>query len=558
MQCIRFRTIMNIKIMVKNMQKSRRGKHRLLNVLLFSSALLFSLYAMPAVVSATPANFSNSFVAADNAGLNPQNSGGFGVDEFTGAFGYSYPIALPPGRAQLQPDLALQYNHQLRNAGSMVGYGWQLNIPYIQRDNRFGADEVYDHESFLLSLKGSSSLVPISVDGNGYGTYGKKTENDFSKIEFSSSDTWVLTDTVGVVYTFGSQAATRQDNPADSDQIYKWMLEEVRDPNDNFVRYEYYKDSGQIYPKKIFYTGHNTTDGIFEVAFEPFASGSPTENNILTTSYQAGFPVKTKFLLDSIDVKIDGELTTSYELEFTSGQDKYLLDVVTPKFYEHTTPNIKDQVAFNYSHATTTYALAESGYYTLPNNLDDDPGLGLKNDMFFDFNGDSLTDYVRATCDTDGDVTVDAWENDGVAGWATSTPYSAFIDGSYACTKLYGAYHTMPVAFANLNGDNLVDMLTDDDFYINTGSGWATSTANLPVSLQHSTGVGQAPANQVIFRDMNADGYDDILYNQHPGNTTAKVDVYIRDESSGDWDLDTDYTLSVSLGASDCLTKGGD
>jgi len=45
------------------------------------------------------------------------------------------------------------------------------------------------------------------------------------------------------------------------------MLEEVRDLNDNYIKYEYYKNDGQIYPSKVKYTGYNTTDGIFEVEF---------------------------------------------------------------------------------------------------------------------------------------------------------------------------------------------------------------------------------------------------------------------------------------------------
>jgi len=354
------------------------------------------------------ASFANNFVGPDNAGLSPRNSGDFGVDELTGAFSYSYPIKLPPGRGGLQPDLALQYNHQLKNVGSMTGYSWHLNIPYVQRDNRFGVDEIYSHNSFLLSLNGGSELVPISVNGSGQGTYGKRIENDFSKIELTTQNKWLVTDKFGTLYTFGTSTSTRVVNPTDSTKIFKWMLEEVRDTNDNFIRYEYYKDSNQIYPKKIFYTGHASTDGVFVIEFKPF-DGSPTENNVVTTSYESGFEVKTKFLLDSIDGKIDGTLKISHDLQYTQSHDekKFLLSNIVPKFYDGATPHTKDELNFDYSSATTTYHLvADPDYYDLPYALDDDPGSTLQSDVFLDFDSDSLTDYARVICETDGDIEI--------------------------------------------------------------------------------------------------------------------------------------------------------
>ena len=507
------------------------------------------------------ASFANNFVGPDNAGLSPRNSGDFGVDELTGAFSYSYPIKLPPGRGGLQPDLALQYNHQLKNVGSMTGYSWHLNIPYVQRDNRFGVDEIYSHNSFLLSLNGGSELVPISVNGSGQGTYGKRIENDFSKIELTTQNKWLVTDKFGTLYTFGTSTSTRVVNPTDSTKIFKWMLEEVRDTNDNFIRYEYYKDSNQIYPKKIFYTGHASTDGVFVIEFKPF-DGSPTENNVVTTSYESGFEVKTKFLLDSIDVKIDGTLKISHDLQYTQSHDekKFLLSNIVPKFYDGATPHTKDELNFDYSSATTTYHLvADPDYYDLPYALDDDPGSTLQSDVFLDFDSDSLTDYARVICETDGDIEIEAWTNDGVDGWATSTPYSLSLNSAYSCDTSGGTFNTMPVAFANLNGDHLVDMLIDDDFfYINTGTTWQQTTSTLPVDLQDSTASGQPPADQVIFRDMNGDGYDDLILNSHPNNHEAAIEVYIRDESTGDWDPDNDYDLSVDMNNSDCLVNGGD
>src|SRR5690349_20063880 len=56
------------------------------------------------------------------------------VDGSSGAFTQKIQLDIPPGRSGLQPDLSLQYNSQSA-ADGIVGYGWSLSIPYIQRLN---------------------------------------------------------------------------------------------------------------------------------------------------------------------------------------------------------------------------------------------------------------------------------------------------------------------------------------------------------------------------------------------------------------------------------------
>jgi hypothetical protein len=91
------------------------------------------------------------------------------------------------------------------------------------------------------------------------------------------------------------------------------MLEEVRDLNDNYISYEYFKDNGQIYPSKITYTGHGATDGIYEVDF----AGS--YNPDIATTTATGFPVKTYYKISEISVKANGELVRDYSLTYANG-----------------------------------------------------------------------------------------------------------------------------------------------------------------------------------------------------------------------------------------------
>jgi RHS repeat-associated protein len=72
------------------------------------------------------------------------------VDGASGAFTQSLPLDIPPGRNGLQPDVTLDYNSQ-RTQDSIVGYGWQLSIPYIQRLNKTGSQNLYSSNAYFSS-----------------------------------------------------------------------------------------------------------------------------------------------------------------------------------------------------------------------------------------------------------------------------------------------------------------------------------------------------------------------------------------------------------------------
>ena len=141
----------------------------------------------------------------------------------------------------------------------------------------------------------------MSIDANG-GHSSKVDNGEFFDYEYASStDTWIVKDKQGTVYTFGATINSRQDDLGDPTKVFKWMLEEIRDTNDNFIRYEYYKDNGQIYPYKIFYTGHSTTDGIFEVEFLREA------RNDNLNSFATGFNVYNDYRINEIEISVNNQ-----------------------------------------------------------------------------------------------------------------------------------------------------------------------------------------------------------------------------------------------------------
>src|SRR5262249_43099970 len=154
------------------------------------------------------------------------------------------------------PDLKLNYSSQGRDNVSPFGIGWSASIPFIERINRYGVDKLYATSSIQVYYSSFSGELASTTSTS---TFAAKIEKgDFIKYTYSNNS-WLAIDKASTTYRFGTTTAGREDDPNDSSRIYRWMLQEVRDANDNSTTYEYTKDSGNIYPSKIKYTFSSST-----------------------------------------------------------------------------------------------------------------------------------------------------------------------------------------------------------------------------------------------------------------------------------------------------------
>ncbi len=327
--------------------------------------------------SSTSGNSSNSSSNQKQIILNP--------NDINGPLTYDYPITVPPGRNGLQPDLKLNYNSQLSGEESAFGYGWSVSIPYIERINRKGTDKLYTESYFNSSLSGE--LVLISGT-----SYGSKIDNgEFLKYDFSNNS-WLVTDKKGTKYKFGYSAASRQDNPADSTKVFKWMLEEIRDTNDNYIKYEYFKDQGQIYPSRIVYTGSGAIDGIFEVTFLREANSGAVKN------YRTGFAITSNYRVNEIDTKVNGNWVKKYILGYQNANTS------THSLLNSITESGQDELGNTTSLPATTF-----NYQTINRNWTQDNSWSLPLPFYYgnnnalaqsirvaDINGDGLPDIIKS------------------------------------------------------------------------------------------------------------------------------------------------------------------
>lgn len=509
------------------------------------------------------------------------------VDKASGGLSYGYPLTLPPGRNGLDPKLALEYSSQENDQGNLFGYGWNINIPYIKRINKTGIEKLYTDNYFYSSLSGDLVLVSGT-------TYAPKVEDGRFLTYTFDGTYWTVKSKDGSVYKFGYNAGARQNNSGDT-KTFKWMLEEERDTNNNYIKYEYYKNGGQIYPDTITYTGNASTDGIFTVVFS-----RASRNDAVTQDFGV-FDVTTSYRINEIQAKINGTWTRKYTLGYSNGDNsqRSLLTSITESGQdESSNTTTLAPVEFTYQVATTSGAdwVSDSAWSTAPSStLNTLPKYGT---IVADVNDDGLPDLMESWRSYGTDVWYKGtYLNDGDGTWTQDTnltppiefanenpttekgvraadvnadgltdiiqSYSGlskvyinqgtswYLDTNWvpSCTFVSYTYGDVGCRLLDINGDDLPDFVSavgDNDgnapittsVYLNTGSGWSSSSGwSIPVDLRFGA----------MLVDYNGDGLVDILkgYKNPESNPTISIQEAYKNNGDKTWSSDTSYTPPV-------------
>ncbi|WP_109507300.1 SpvB/TcaC N-terminal domain-containing protein [Nocardioides speluncae] len=247
----------------------------------------------------------------------------------------SYPLEVPPGRAGLEPELAVGYNSAA--GGSWTGLGWNLTTPTITIDTRWGVPRYaggLETETYLLN---GEQLTPVAHRGelkprSAEKVFHTRVEGGFSKIvrhgDSPSNYSWEVTTTDGTRLLYGGAEATTLAD--DRGNIGVWALREIRDTHGNFVRYHHtvVTDSGvagssvagrEIYVEKISYTGSGSTEGRYTVTFDRDRERDEQRRTDVNIDARLGFKRVTADLLRRVEVRYDDELVRAYELDYQTG-----------------------------------------------------------------------------------------------------------------------------------------------------------------------------------------------------------------------------------------------
>ena len=331
----------------------------------------------------------------------------------TGTSSYGVGIALPPGRAGLQPKVRLSYNSGQGNG--LAGLGWSLDFPCIKRQTDKGFPGYVQTDTFVFQ---GEELVPLNN-----ATRDWRCENDsgfqrFRQIDTNSDlvpDAWEMRDRDGTRHIFGQYRGqggrwssvthptlfqAGQPNTY-QDSTYCWMVDTTIDLHGNRIEYEYTLGTNILYPSRITYS-HSGAQA-HEVVFLYQSRAD------IFDDYRPTFSAQTDRRLRRIEARSSGSLVRAYDLQYSyQGGDLTtaeanaqsaavptgvsLLKRVVQSGRDGNPANTLPPLVFVYS----TLQLGQMEVRSISSFGGGDPGLEIADQLghtqFADINGDGLPD----------------------------------------------------------------------------------------------------------------------------------------------------------------------
>jgi RHS repeat-associated protein len=217
----------------------------------------------------------------------------------SGTATFSVPIALPAGRAGVQPSLGLSYSST--NGNGVVGIGWGMGAPFISRQTDRGLPRYDDRDSWHAQedrfiYNGGQELVPVNsttmatvdasglynamdaaavpADVAGWQQYRARVEGGFMRFfRDPEGRRWVVQGKDGTRFDFGE--LPDMTGPPDLDstfslqselgngrgRIFMWHLTRMSDAHGSTVYYSYGESLGSNYLEDIYYVSpHGCAD----------------------------------------------------------------------------------------------------------------------------------------------------------------------------------------------------------------------------------------------------------------------------------------------------------
>ncbi len=436
------------------------------------------------------------------------------VDNNTGALTYNYTFNLPPGRGASSPSLGLNYNNQNAEDGSIFGYGWSLSLPYIERINKTGLNNLYSSNTYSSSIHGelvnttSSNYVPKVQDG--------------TFVNYVLASGFSMRDSTGTEYVFGDTSSSQLSN-SNNTKIYRWLISKITDVNGNTTTFTYIKDSNQIYPDKISYTSRTGESAVFEVYFSYELRPDPI------LSYKTGFDVKTLKRTSQILIKQSGTLLHKYDFTYTAGSNtarSLLASVIETGYDESGVATTLPATNFEYSSASTGWNYQPSSLIAPLNPDYGDPvRINKPESQLIDLNGDSYPDLWQSFRDTPNVTSKNKiYFSDTNNTWVLSTLTPPVLMNDYETRYATGGVWDQGDRIADVNGDGYLDVIQSADqstgiyniYFNNQGASFTGQLSN-PTTLGFTELSGANQGSTVDYRartmELNGDGLVDIYSN---------------------------------------------
>lgn len=449
----------------------------------------------------------------------------------TGDARLSYPFDVPKGRADLQPELAVTYSSAGSN--SWAGVGWDVTTPAITVETRWGVpryDAALETETYLLN---GEQLTPVAHRGElkprstGHEkVFHTRVEGRFDKIVRHGDDPkdywWEVVDKNGTRSIYGGADATTLTDAAGN--VATWALREVRDTHDNFMRYQHTKvsDGGtasstvpgsNLYPTKITYTGHGTTEGKYSVTFIRDRERNEVRRGDVQIDARSGFKKVTADLLRRVEVKLGDQLIRAYELNYKQGAFAKTLLASVSQFGEDN--KVFNTHTFDYfddvrDGAGAYNAFAPSASWNIP---DDALGVNIR---------EGEASALSATSSLSAGAHLYTGYNPGAPVKHGSVGVK--VGGSVGSTNGL-------VTLADVNGDSLPDKVFRKSGKVyyranQSGPGGQPKFADTPVELTSLPGISRSTS---LSGTVGIEGYAGVSAQLDLVGTTTTSDRYFTD-----------------------------
>ena len=398
----------------------------------------------------------------------------FKPDLHMGTGVYNIPLDIPNGPNDIAPKLNLSYNTASGNGP--FGMGFSLNLLAISRSTNKCIPNYTDSDTLVLEGAGKMLKFPgFRVETDPYGWRIERCGSGF-----------MLTDQNGVKYKLGTTEQSRLFKENNNrTETFRWLLEETEDSLGYKAVFEYIRDGGNLYIKKISYS-------IYSIEF------NYEKRNDSVINSRAGFSIITNLRCSSIDLNICNSENPlirkwifTYE-ESSPGKHSLLHKVELKGFDDEGNSESLPVLTLDYTSFGSPQFTKFRGELSdvLPDSYDD----GRRE--LVDFNGDGLPDLMEIR---NGRAVV--WENKGNCLWGR--PHSK--DSFPLPVELEG----QSVAFADMEGNGTADLLFMDrplsGYYpLLPGGGFGK-----PVLWRHSPHSKLSdPSTRLL--DLNGDGITDL------------------------------------------------
>ena len=438
------------------------------------------------------------------------------IDPNMGSMTYNVPFDLPAGFDAVTPELGLSYNSG--GGGSVVGMGWSMSVPSIERMTYRKLPRYTRADDFAAN--GSEQLVLLpSTDPP---VYRARYEKGFARhtwiaAEDGAEGYWLAEYPDGSKGTFGATMdGTLVPNARVSgdEGTFRYMLVEKVDVYGHRVVYSYQKDGFSSLLSHIGYVFTDENNPTYAVTLEYEERAGDGRVDYLSDA-KPGFDERLTQRLAAVNVLTRGVRVRRYQLSYDpytdSGGLTRLARVETIGLQGGTYP-----VAFNFAYSESLGGVCDGDGCERPFITDMGSlgvNLGSGRATLIDINGDGLPDVLDTTHPTAHRFFLSVPDAAGRVTFDTTPTPSAVADGS---EFQLGAPGTQ---ILDVNGDGFADLLkataAGSSALLNRGNGdWEVQAMGEGLEAladAFANDFEEGELQQLKFIDYNNDKLIDVM-----------------------------------------------